>query len=154
MLPWLSRAILSSSGSDLDNVHRGNLNRQRPLITPDKGAAPGERLAIVDDPRLGGCSTHVEGNDIVEAERPADRLRTNDAGSGPGFQHADAILLCLVGVEQTPRRLHHEEGTAEASISEMMLNFVDIRTDTRTDVGVSRNRRHTLKFAIFARQFV
>ena len=65
------RAVLdardrAAAGADLENVHHGDLHRQRLVVAADQRLRGGQRLALVDDAGLGGGAAHVEGDGVVE----------------------------------------------------------------------------------------
>src|SRR5205085_11419716 len=63
----------STAGTDLENVHHGDLHRQRLIVAAEESRAGGQRLALVDDAGFRRGPTHVERNGVLDAERMAKR---------------------------------------------------------------------------------
>ena len=73
----------ASAGADFENIHHRNLDRQRPLIAADQGAASRERLAVADHASFRRGPSHIERDSVFEAQLRANGLRPNDARGGP-----------------------------------------------------------------------
>ena len=91
----------SAAGPDLEDVHHGDLHRQRLIVAADERHAGGQRLAVVDHAGLGGGTAHIESDGIAYANCMAKRLGADDAGRRAGFQHAHALELRMI--ERLPR---------------------------------------------------
>ncbi len=74
--------------------------------------------------------------------------------AGPGFQHAHALVLRLLGLVKPAGRLHHQERAGEPGLAHMGVDLADIAPHLWADIGVGRHRRAALELAIFLRQFV
>ncbi len=142
----------AAAGADLENIHHRNLDRQRPLVAADQRRAGGQRPALADDARLCRGAAHIESDRIRQAELMADRLRANDAGGRPGFQHAHAFAPRLIDRKKTAGRLHDIELAAEAIGAQLLIELAEIAIDARTDIGIGGDCRGALEFAIFLRQ--
>ena len=81
----------AAAGADLENIHHGDLHRQRLVVAADQRRAGGQRLALVDDAGLRRGAAHVEGDGVLDAERVAERLGADHARRRPRFQHAHAL---------------------------------------------------------------
>ena len=108
----------------------------------------------MDDAGFGGGAAHVESDGIVDLQRAAQRLGADDARGRPGFQHAHALVLGLLGLVKAAGRLHHQERAGETGLAHMGVDLADIAPHLWADIGVGRHRRAALKLAIFLRQFV
>ena len=144
----------AATGRDLENVHHGDLHRQRLFVAADQRRARGQSLAVIDDAGLGGGAAHVEGDGIVDFQRPAQRLRADDARSRPGLQHAHALVLGLFGFVEPAGRLDHQERAGEPGLAHMGVDLADIAPHLWADIGVGGHRRAALELAIFLRQLV
>ena len=144
----------AAAGADLEDIHHGDLHRQRLLVTADQRRAGRQRLAVMNDAGFRGGAAHVEGDRVVDIERPAQRLRADDAGCRPGFQHAHALALRLLGLVKSAGRLHDQERAGKAGRAHVRIDLADVAADFRAHIGVGRDRRAALELAVFLRQFV
>ena len=110
----------AAAGADLEDVHHGDLHRQRLVVAADQRLRGGQRLALVDDAGLGGGAAHVEGDGVLDAERVAERLRADHAGGRPGLQHADALVLRLRRLVEPAGRLHDQERAVEPFAADVL----------------------------------
>ena len=144
----------AAAGADLENVHHGDLHRQRLVVAADQRGAGGERLAVVDDAGLGGGAAHVEGDRVLKPERTAERLGADDAGGGTRFQHAHAVVLGLLGLVESAGRLHDQERAAKTVTADVIVDLADITANDRPDIGVGDHGRAALELAILLGQFM
>ena len=144
----------AAAGADLENIHHGDLHRQRLVVAADQRLRGGQRLALVDDAGLRGGAAHVEGDGVVDAERMAERLRADDAGGRARFEHADALVLRLRRVVEPAGRLHDQERAVEALAAHMLVDLADIAAHLRPDIGVGDHRRAALELAILLAELV
>ncbi len=84
----------------------------------------------------------------------AERLRADDAGGGPGFQHPHALALRLLDVVEAAGRLHDQERAVETRAADVLVDLADIAAHLRADIGVGDDRRAALELAIFLRELV
>ena len=144
----------AAAGADFENIHHRDLHRQRALVAADQRRAGRQGFAVINDAGFRGSAAHVEGDRVIDLQRPAQRLRTDDAGGGPGFQHAHALALRLAGVVKAAGRLHDQKRAGKAGSAHMSIDLADIAAHFRPDIGVGGHRRAALELAIFLRQFM
>ena len=144
----------AAAGRDLENVHHGDLHRQRLLVAADQRRARGQGLAVIDDAGFGGGAAHVKSYGVVDFQRAAQRLGADHAGGRPRFQHAHALVLGLLGLVKAAGRLHHQERAGEPGLAHVGVDLADIAPHLWADIGVGGDRRAALELAIFLRQFV
>jgi hypothetical protein len=123
-------------------------------ICTDQRGAGGECFAIVDDAGLGRGAAHVEGDRVLQPERVTKRLGADDAGRRPGFQHLHAVILGLIRVVESARRLHDQKRAGEPAAANAVLDLAEITPHDRPDIGVGDHRRAALEFAIFLGEFM
>ena len=113
----------AAAGADFKDIDCRHLDGERAVVAADQGMPGGQDAAVENDAGLGGGAAHVEGDSVVHAERVAQRLRPDHAGSGPRFQNADAFAAGLVELEQAAGRLHHEESAAKTFAGDAFADF-------------------------------
>ena len=144
----------AAAGADLEDVHHGDLHRQRLVVAADQRLRGGQRLALVDHAGLGGGAAHVEGDGVVDAERVAERLRADHAGGRAGLEHADALVLRLRRLVEAAGRLHDQERAVEAFAADVLVDLADIAAHLRPDIGVGHHGRAALELAVFLAELV
>ena len=144
----------AAAGTDLENVHHRDLDRQGALVAADERAAGGQCLTVVDDPGLRRGAAHIESDGVLHAQRIAQCLRADDAGGRAGFQHADALALRLLAIVEPAGRLHDEEGSVEPVGPDAVIDAADIAFYPGADISVGDDRRTAFEFAVFLAQFM
>ena len=144
----------AAAGADLENIHHGDLHRERAVIAADQGGAGGERVTIVDDAGLGSGPAHVEGDCVLETERMAQGLGADDAGRRTRFQHVHTVPLGLLRLVEAAVRLHDQERPGKARAPDALIDLADIAPHDRPDIGVGDHRRAALELAVFLGQLV
>ena len=104
----------AAAGADLEDVHHGDLHRQRLVVAADQRRAGGQRLALVDHAGLGGGAAHVEGDGVLDAERVAERLGADHAGRR-ARSPACARIASAPARSRTGRRSIARSGTSRGS---------------------------------------
>jgi hypothetical protein len=84
----------------------------------------------------------------------AQRLRSDHAGGGTGFQNADAFAARGLELEQAAGGLHDEERAVEPLAGDALTDIGEIALHARTDKSIGDHCRAALELAIFLRQFV
>ena len=144
----------AAAGADLLDVDQGNLDRQAFLVAADHDIARHHHLTTQHHTGLGGSAAHIEGDGIGQAQALAHRSRADHARGRAGFEHAYAFALRVGHIEQAPGGLHNEERTAELLRGKAFVDFLQVVTHARADVGVGCHRRGSLEFAIFLGKLV
>ncbi len=108
----------------------------------------------MDDPSLGSRPAHVERDRIFEAERTTERLRADDAGRGPRFEHVHAVVLGLLGLVEPTGRLHDQERAVETVGADMVLDLADVAAHDRPYIGVGDHGRAALELTVFLGELV
>src|SRR5262249_3073428 len=119
----LSAGDRPAAGANLLDIDHGNLHRQPGGIAADEGAPRHQYAAVMDDARFRSGAAHVECDRVLARDAIAERLSADDAGGGPGLQHADARALRLLDAEQAAGRLHDQEVTDEAGSLKMLAHL-------------------------------
>ncbi len=144
----------AAAGADLENIHHRDLDRQRGVVAAQKRRAGGQRFALIDDAGFRRRAAHVESDRIRQADRMAERARADDAGGRARFHHADAMRLRLIGLVESAGRLHDEERAFAAFLAQMLVDLAKIGAYARADIGIGRDGRAALEFAIFLAELV
>ena len=135
---------------DCGNAHVIATTFQKPR--PEVDARPDVELsdpvveAAFDHRRLGRCSAHVEGEDVLVAELPGDLRRADDAGGRPGFD--DVHGACGGGIDPhgPAVRLHDPERTGDLEAAQDPLEGSKIGAHNGQDVGVHHRRAGAFVF--------
>ncbi len=109
---------------------------------------------VLDETRLRGGPAHVEGDDVLVAERPAQLRRGDDPPDRTRFHHRDRHLLRPVRGHDAAVRLHDQEPTLESDRRQEPFQPLDIAPDLGPDVSVQHGRRGPFVFAVFSEDLV
>ena len=99
------------------------------------------RLAVLDQADLGGRAAHVEGEDVLAAERLSEVRRGDHTRGRPGLDHEHGTRARRLGAEDAAARLHHEQLCLHARFGEAALDPLQIALDHGTNHGVDHGRR-------------
>ena len=101
-------------------------------------------LAIAHERCLGGRPSHVENQQVANADQPAEPLGADDTRGGSRLDDADRILGGQPGRQDPAVRLHDGERDGDADPPHPCLEGVHVRLHDRSDVGVDDGRRGPL----------
>ena len=91
---------------------------------------------LLDERRLGGGSSHVERDEIVESGARRKVLSADDPRGRTAFDDAGRILRDRIGVEDAAARLHHHQPAADAGVANLGDHGTHVVLHGRSDVGV------------------
>ena len=125
----------------LDHVDDRQDHRVAARIAPDIVAFGMGWLAFADQRRLGRRTTHVEGDDVGEAERATYFGRCDYAADGARFHHRCRAVARRLGRHRAAVRLHDRDVAPVANPFEPGLQVLQIAAHPRADIGVHHRRR-------------
>ena len=146
----------ATTGADLDQLDRGDLDRQtgaaQETLLARRLEAPGDdRLTVVDQRELGGRPAHVEGQHSLEACIASEPCPGQRPCRGPAFQQLDRRALGLADVCETTVGQHEEQPARNALGAQRLLQPLEIDLGQGPDIGVGHRRAGTQIFADFRR---
>lgn len=119
----------------------------------DLAFAGGWRFAAgVKKCNVGGCSTHIEGEDLINAGGTGNAERADDAAGRAGEDGADGLARSGCGREDAARGLHD----AESGVATCQTAFerVDVALHLWGKVGVEGDGGTALVFAEFGKDLM
>ena len=149
----IDRCDAAAPGPHFHDVDGGDLNR---IAGPLEQAVAGRRaardfrlrddreLAVAHERRLGGRPSHVENQQVANAEQRTEPLCADDARGGSRLDDADRIFGGQSGRQDPAVRLHDGERDGHADAPHPRREGGHVRLDDRADVGVDDGRRSPL----------
>ncbi len=142
----------AAAGADLDDVDHRRLDRKPFHIAAGVVDRVDREAAVLDQRALGGGAAHVEGDDVLQAQRLGIGAGADAAADRTGFHEAHWLPAGALDRKQAAVRAHHIKRAGKALAGEVALEPPDIGRDLRADIGVGGDRRGALVFVPFARQ--
>ena len=130
----------AAARADLDQVDRLDVHREptagRVVHAMELEGRRRRGPTLVDERKLGGRASHVEGDEIAVAGQLAVGGRHQGAGGGTGLDHANRIALHRLGRRDAARGLHHEEAAAVAPLAHRRREGAQVLAHDRHHVRV------------------
>ena len=146
----LDPADAAAAGADRRHVD----HRQGERIFVDDRAVGIAGLAVDQDADVEAGAANVRGENLVDAELLAERLRAERAAGGTGHQQRRAAAARLLDRTQAAGGVHHRHRAFQPGVDQLLPHHVEIARHRRREIGVHHRGRGALVFADQRRQFM
>src|SRR5262249_28642331 len=120
--------------ADFDNVHHRQHHRMTRNISTNIVATCDFRMKVFDETRLGGGSTHVEGDDAPAPGRSPEMGCGTHPPPPPRPHHRPRLFFPHLSRHHTAVRLHDTERATETGVAKPFLQRDQVATDDRTNI--------------------
>ena len=97
-------------------------------------------------------AAHVEGDEIVDAEKLAVARSADAAADRTGLHKRDRLAATAFRRDHAAMRSHQQKRSGEAALAQASIKLGDVFADLRADIGIGRDRRRALELVPFARE--